>query len=150
VTWNHALAVDTVVIGGGVSEFRPLPLPNGASVNGVAAPPRASSVPFRAPAVAAPAAPIRNVGEKACDTANASGDRGPASRHGNGNGVHGLVITPDFTGVTLHVVESPPGDSVPLNSPSRLCVEAMPVPASAGARVMLVGLAAVMPLRRRG
>jgi hypothetical protein len=86
----------------------------------------------------------------ACDTANASGDRGPASRHGNGNGVHGLVITPDFTGVTLQVVDSPPGDGVPLNSPSRLCVEAMPVPASAGAWVMLVGLAAVMPLRRRG
>jgi len=59
VTCNHALAVDTVVIGGGVSEFRPLLLPNGASVNGVAAPPRASSVPFRAPALAAPAALIR-------------------------------------------------------------------------------------------
>jgi len=60
------------------------------------------------------------------------------------------VITPDFTGVTLQVVDSPSGDSVSLNSPSRLCVEAMPVPASAGAWVMLLGLAAVMPLRRRG
>jgi hypothetical protein len=150
ITNNHELAFDTLIVGGGISEFRPSLLPNGASVDDVAAASARFVSSISGPYMGGTGGLDPYVGEMACDTADASGDRGPIFRNGNGNGVHCSVITPDFADVTLYIVDFLPGDSVLLNYSSRLYVEAMRVPAPAGVWVMLLGLAAVIPLRRRG
>ena len=156
ITNNHVLAFDTLIVGGGISEFRPSLLPNGASVDDVSAASARfiSSItgPYQSGSEVDEAGmplPDMYFAEKACNTADASGDRGPIFRNGNGNGVHCSVMTPDFADVTLYIVDFQPGDSIVLDYSSRLYVEAVRVPAPAGVWVMLLGLAAVIPLRLR-
>ena len=157
ITNNQALAFDTLVIGGGISEFRPSLLPNGASVDDAAdaAAQFSSSIagPYQDGGVDEAGRPLhdRYVAEKACATQDPQQDVGPIFRNGNGNGngVHCSVITPDATEVMLYILNFLPGDSIVLDYTSRLYVEVVRVPAPAGVWVMLLGLAAMIPLRLR-
>lgn len=155
VTNTEAIAFDTLVIGGGISEFRPSLLPNGALVDDLAnATARFASAivgPYQSSAdVDENGNPVPSlyVAEKACSTEGPAHDVGPIFRNGNGNGVHCSVTSPDATDVMIYVFDFLPGDSIVLNYSSRLHVEAVRVPAPAGLWVMLVGLAALPPLRR--
>jgi hypothetical protein len=155
VTNNHALAFDYVVIGASISEFRPSLLPNGALVDDLAnATARfASSIagPYQAGAnVDANGNPLLDTyfAEKACSTQDPAQDVGPIFRNTNGGSLQCSVITPDATDGMIYIFDFLPGDSMVLNYSSRLYVEAVRVPAPAGVWVMLLGLAALPPLRR--
>ncbi len=149
ITNNHLLAFDTLILGGGISEFRPSLLPNGASVDDVAAASARFVSSISGPYMGGTGGLDPYAGEMACSTQDASGDIGPIFRNGNGNGVHCSVMTPDFADVTLYILDFLPGDSIVLDYSSRLYVEAVRVPAPAGVWVMLFGLAAVIRLGRR-
>lgn len=155
VTNNHALTFDPLILGGSISEFRPSLLPNGALVDDLANATARFASSMAGPYMSGGAVdengnPLFDIyfAEKACSTQDPGQDVGPIFRTANGNGLHCSVITPDATDVTIYLVDFLPGDSIVLNYSSRLQVESVRVPAPAGLWVMLVGVAALPPLRR--
>jgi hypothetical protein len=153
VTNTETVAFDTLVIGGGISEFRRSLRRNGAVVDNFANTTTRFASPDAGPYQSGAdvdengnPVPALHVAEKACRKEGPAHDVGPIFR--NGDGVHCSMISPDATDVMIPVFDFVPGDSIVLNSSSRLHVEAVRVPAPAGLWVMLVGFAALPPLRR--
>jgi hypothetical protein len=111
VTNTETIAFDTLVIGGGISEFRPSLLANGALVDDLAnATARFAGSPSPARIKAArtctrtaipclPSVPALSVAEKACSTKGPAHDVGPLFR--NGDAVHCSMISPDATDVMI-------------------------------------------------